>query len=81
MEFAKDNLETIVAVVAFLVAAWKAWKSGGLNTFLVKKVEGLASKEDKDAIKADAIQAGLQPLLDKVVKKAGLKKTPTAPEA
>lgn len=67
-----EHKETVLAVVAFLVAGWKAWRAGTLNTFLVERVEGLASKQDKDAIKAQAIGAGIDGLLGRVVVNAGL---------
>ena len=69
--------ETLVSIAAFLWATWKAWKRGTLNTFLVTKVEGLATKQEKDAIKADAIGAGVQGVLGKVVANAGLSSTKT----
>jgi len=71
-EFLANNIETILAVIAFIVAGWKAKKSGALNTFLVERVEGLAKPEDKDAIKAQAIAAGVSAVLKKTVVNAGL---------
>lgn len=72
MQWILDHIETVLSLVAFLVAGWKARKSGALNTFLVKKVEGLADPADKEAIKAEAIAAGVQGVLGKVVANAGL---------
>lgn len=72
MDWILAHWETIASIAAFLLAAWKAWRAGTLNTFLVQRVEGLAKQEDKDAIKAQAIGAGLSAILGKTVVNAGL---------
>lgn len=69
-----DHVETVLAVVAFLVAGWKARKNGVLATFLTTRINGIATPEDKAAIKAEAIEAGVQTLLHKTVVNAGLSK-------
>lgn len=66
------HIDSILAVGAALLGAYKAYKAGTLNAFLAKKVEGLADPADKEAIKAEAIAAGVQGLLGKVVVNAGL---------
>ncbi len=72
MQWILDHLETVVAVVAFLVAGWKAKKAGSLNGFLVQRIENLAEPADKEAIRAQAVTAGVHGLLGKVVANAGL---------
>lgn len=62
----------IALVLGLIIPGWKAWKSGKLNDFLVQKVETLADKPAKDAIKADAISQGIEAALHKVVARNGL---------
>lgn len=75
MDWILNHWHTLVAIALFVVAGWKARKNGTLNAFLVTHIEELASDADKKAIKADAIEVGVQGLLDKVVAVAGLKKS------
>jgi hypothetical protein len=75
MEWALAHWETLAAVVAFLVAGVKAYRRGQVAAFLVEKVQGLSTKEDREAIKADAIKAKVEtvlaPIVAKVTKKQG----------
>ena len=63
------HIETVLAVVAFVVAGLKARKAGGLNEFLVSKIDGIATKEEKEAIKAQSVAIGVEKVLAPVVKK------------
>ena len=72
LEWVTNHIETLLSLVAFLVAGWKARKAGVLNTFLTQKVDGLAEPADKEAIKAEAVKAGVQSLLHRTVVNAGL---------
>lgn len=72
MQWIADHIETVLAVVAFLWAAWKAKRSHQLAGFLTQKLEGLATAQDKDAVKSSAIVAGLQGLLHRTVVNQGL---------
>lgn len=69
LEWVMSHWDLLAAVAGALLAGWKAWKAGTLNGFLVEKIEGLASKEDKEQIQGSAIAAGLETLLNKVVVK------------
>lgn len=69
LEWLLEHWELVGAVVAALIGAWKARKAGALNGFLVERIEGLASKEDKQAIQGSAIAAGLEGVLSKIVAK------------
>ena len=75
MEWILAHWETLAAIVAFVVAAVKAKKNGTVAAFLVSKVEGLASPEDRKAIGADALKAKVEgtlaPLVRKVTKGEG----------
>ena len=72
MEWILAHWETLTAIVAALLGAWKARKAGVLNTFLVKAVEGIADPADKQLIKESAAAQGVQKVLSKVVANAGL---------
>lgn len=70
----------IALVVGLLIPGYRAWKAGKLNVFLAQRIEDLASssgdeKMVKTGITTLAVSAGVQGLLDKVVGKAGLKKS------
>ena len=69
MEWIIAHWDALAAAAAFLFAGWKAWRAGSLNAFLVSKIEVIATKEEKQAIKADAIKTGAEALLSKVVKR------------
>lgn len=79
MDWILDHIDAVLAVVAFIVAGWKARKAGTLATFLVNRVENIATPEDKAAIKAQAIAAGVQGTLGKTVVNAGLSSSAKSP--
>lgn len=72
MRWLIDNWPTVLSVVAFLVAGFKAWRRGQLANFLAIKMEGLASQNDKEELKVSAVAVGLQSVLDRTVVNAGL---------
>ena len=67
--------DTLASLVAFVVAFLKARKNKAVAAFLVSKVDTLATKEDREAIKADAIKAKVEgtlaPIVAKVTKGKG----------
>lgn len=72
MDWILNHMELVGAVIAFLMAGWKAKNAGTLNRFLVQKVEGLATKEDKAEIRTQAAVVGVGALLSRTVANAGL---------
>lgn len=71
MEFLLAHLEAIIGLILGLILpAWKAYKAGSLNAFMVKEMKKhLPDENSKEAMRAKAIAAGVEPLLNKVVKK------------
>lgn len=69
LEWIEENAATIVAVIGFLIAGWKAHRRGALAAFLVERADGIATKDEKAGIKSEAINAGLEGTLNPIVRR------------